>query len=71
MSGLVSAATRLGTPLAELLVAQADALRETERRRAQAHARRLPVHMLFPLAFCVLPALLIVFLGPPLLSLLR
>lgn len=71
VSGLVSAATRLGAPLAELLVAQADALRETERRRAQAHARRLPVHMLFPLAFCVLPALLIVFLGPPLLSLLR
>jgi len=71
VSGLVSAATRLGAPLAELLVAQADALRETERRRAEAHARRLPIHMLFPLTFCVLPALLIVFLGPPLLSLLR
>ena len=71
MSGLVSAATRLGAPLAELLVAQADALRDAERRSAEAHARRLPVYMLFPLTFCVLPALLIVFLGPPLLSLLR
>lgn len=71
VGGLVSAATRLGAPLAELLVAQADALRDSERRQAEAHARRLPVHMLFPLTFCVLPALLIVFLGPPLLSLLR
>ncbi len=71
VSGLVNAATRLGAPLAELLVAQADALRDAERRSAEAHARRLPVYMLFPLTFCVLPALLIVFLGPPLLSLLR
>ena len=71
IAGLVLAATRLGAPLAELLVAQADALREAERRRAEARARRLPILMLFPLTFCVLPALLIVFLGPPLLSLLR
>ena len=68
IAGLVDAASRFGTPLAELLVAQADALRESERRRAEARARRLPVLLLFPLSFCVLPALLIVFLGPPLLS---
>ena len=50
-------------------MAQADALREAERRQAEAKARRLPVLMTFPLTFCVLPALLVVFLGPPLLSL--
>lgn len=70
VAGLVAAATRLGAPLAELLVTQADALRETERRQAEERARRLPLLMLFPLTFCVLPALLIVFLGPPLLSML-
>jgi len=69
IAGLVEAASRLGTPLADLLVTQADALRQSERRRAQARARRLPILMLFPLSFCVLPALLLVFLGPPLLSL--
>lgn len=70
VAALVVAATRFGAPLAELLVIQADALRTTERRRAEADARRLPVLMLFPLALTILPALLIVFLGPPLLSLL-
>jgi tight adherence protein C len=70
IAALVVAATRFGAPLAELLVIQADALRTTERRRAEADARRLPVLMLFPLAITILPALLIVFLGPPLLSLL-
>ncbi len=70
VTALVVAATRFGAPLASLLVVQADALRTTERRRAESAARRLPVLMLFPLALTILPALLVVFLGPPLLSLL-
>jgi len=47
----VEPARRFGAPLAELLVAQADALREAERRQAEAKARRLPVLMTFPLTF--------------------
>jgi Flp pilus assembly protein TadB len=69
VAALVATSTRFGAPLAELLVIQADSLRDAERRGAQAAARRLPVLMLFPLTFCVLPALLIVFLAAPLLSL--
>ena len=71
VAALVAASARFGSPLARLLVVQAETLRATERHRAQATARRLPILMLFPLACCVLPALLIVFLGPPLLALLR
>lgn len=71
VAALVGTSLRFGSPLAALLVTQADALRTTARHQAQAVARRLPVLMLFPLAFCILPALLIVFLGPPLLSLLK
>lgn len=70
IAALVVAATRFGAPLAGLLVIQADALRTADRRRAEADARRLPVLMLFPLSLTILPALLVVFLGPPLLSLL-
>lgn len=71
VAALVASSARFGAPLADLLVIQADALRESDRRRAEAAARRLPILMLFPLTFCVLPALLVVFLGPPLLSLAR
>jgi Flp pilus assembly protein TadB len=71
VGALVAASARFGSPLARLLVVQADALRATERHRAEASARRLPVLMLFPLALCILPALLVIFLGPPLLALLR
>lgn len=68
VAALISSSTRFGAPLADLLVVQADSLRESDRRRAEAAARRLPILMLFPLTLNVLPALLIVFLGPPLLS---
>lgn len=71
VAALVGTSTRFGAPLAPLLVVQADTLRTTARHRAAAAAHRLPVLMLFPLAFCVLPALLVVLLGPPLLTLLR
>lgn len=71
VAALVGASLRFGSPLARLLVVQADALRATERHRAEAIARRLPILMLFPLALCILPALLLIFLGPPLLSLMR
>lgn len=71
IAALVATSSRFGAPLAQLLVVQADALRTSDRHRAEATARRLPVVMLFPLALCILPALLLVFLGPPLLSLLR
>jgi Flp pilus assembly protein TadB len=71
VGALVAASARFGSPLARLLVVQADALRATERHRAEASARRLPILMLFPLALCILPALLVIFLGPPLVALLR
>src|SRR5438034_1375283 len=69
ITSLVVASMRFGSPLARLLVLQAGSIRTTGRHRAEAPARRLPLLMLFPLTFCILPALLLVFLGPPLLTL--
>jgi Flp pilus assembly protein TadB len=59
----------LGTPLAEALRVQNELLRAARRRRAQEAGRRLPILILFPLVFFFLPALLIVYLAPPLLHL--
>ncbi len=49
-------AERSGAPIAELLTRVADDARAALRRRAEAHARRVPVRLLFPLVFLVLPA---------------
>jgi tight adherence protein C len=60
---------RLGTSLARTLRIQSDLLRTRRKRRAQEAGRRLPVLIVFPLVFFFLPALLIVYLAPPLLHL--
>lgn len=71
IAGMLVTVQRLGAPLAQALAVHADALRLERRRAAEARGRRLPVLILFPLTLCILPALLIVFLGPPLLSFVR
>ncbi|HSB90228.1 MAG TPA: type II secretion system F family protein, partial [Anaerolineales bacterium] len=65
----VRQADRLGTSLAKSLRIQSGLLRDRRRRRAQEAGRRLPVLIVFPLVFFFLPALLIVYLAPPLLHL--
>jgi tight adherence protein C len=69
MTVAIGQALRLGTPLSTRLRAQARLLRAGQRRSAQELARRLPIVIVFPLVFCFLPALMIVYLGPPLLRL--
>ena len=68
---MLELAQRFGTPLAQALAVEAATLRAERRRAAEARARRLPVLILFPMTLCVLPALLILFLGPPVLSFLN
>lgn len=67
----VTNAERNGVSVADVLVIQADELREKRRQRAEERAMRLPVLMLFPMVTCILPPLLAVLLGPPLIELFR
>jgi tight adherence protein C len=60
---------KLGTSLAEALQLQSDMLRKRRRRRAHEASRRLPILIVFPLVFFFLPALMLVYLAPPLLFL--
>lgn len=67
----ITNAERNGVSVAEVLAIQADELREKRRQRAEERAMRLPVLMLFPMVTCILPPLLAVLLGPPLIELFR
>jgi Flp pilus assembly protein TadB len=48
--------SRLGSPAAPALARLASELRADLRRRAEAHARTVPVRLCFPLVGCILPA---------------
>lgn len=57
-----------GVAIASVLKAQAQDMRIKRKQRAEEHAMKMPVKMLFPLIFFILPTLFIVVLGPTVLS---
>lgn len=65
----VKQSDKLGTSLADALKLQTDMLRTRRRRRAHEASRRLPILIVFPLVFFFLPALMLIYLAPPLLFL--
>ena len=65
------ASDRLGAPVGPQLARLAAEERAALRRRAEAHARRVPVKLLFPLVFLVLPAFVLLTVVPGLAAGLR
>jgi tight adherence protein C len=57
-------ADRFGTSIGDSLRVFSDELRTKRRLRAEELAAKIPLKMLFPLVFCIFPALLCVLLGP-------
>lgn len=60
-----------GVAIASVLKAQAQDMRIKRKQRAEEHAMKMPVKMLFPLIFFILPTLFIVVLGPTVLSIME
>ena len=62
--------TKMGLSIAKILRNQADFLRTRQNQKAEEKAAKLPVWMSFPMWFCIMPALMLVIIGPSLITLL-
>lgn len=69
--GALVLADKLGTSIADTLRAQADSLRTRIRQKAEEQAAKASIRMLLPLVLFILPALIIILMGPGLISVYR
>jgi tight adherence protein C len=70
-AGAMVQADAFGIPIANVLRVQAREMRIKRSQRAEEQAQKVPVKILFPLIFCIFPMLMVVILGPSVVTIAR
>jgi tight adherence protein C len=71
MVGLMVQSNKLGTSIGEALRHHSEFIRTQRVLRAEERAAKLPLKMIFPLIFCIFPAIIIVVAGPGIIHILE
>jgi tight adherence protein C len=68
---MIIQADRFGTSIAQSLRVHSDTVRTLRRQKAEEAAAKVPLKLLFPLIFCIFPALMLVIMGPAVIQMVR
>ena len=68
---MINQADRFGTSIAQSLRVHSETVRTQRRQRAEEAAAKIPLKLLFPLIFCIFPALMLVIIGPAVIQMIR
>ena len=68
---MIIQADRFGTSIAQSLRVHSETVRTRRRQKAEETASKIPVKLLFPLIFCIFPALMLVIIGPAIIQMVR
>ncbi len=70
-TGSIIQAEQLGVSIGKVLRTQAGMLRRKRRLKAEEHARKAPIKILFPLVLFIFPSLFVVILGPAIINIIH